>query len=81
MPALPFLPCREFVAFLDEYLAGALTGERRDRFDEHLSRCPPCVVYMQTYLLTPTLARTAEPVPATVPEELVRAILAARTIG
>jgi len=76
------LTCREFVEFLDEYLDGALMPERAAAFDDHLAACPSCVAYMKTYAATIELAREAfaadEPVPGDVPEDLVRAILAAR---
>lgn len=75
--------CREFVEFLADYLSGELKRETRAAFDFHLSHCPSCVIYMNTYRLTQQLARAAvetpdAPVPQEVPEDLVRAILAAR---
>ena len=78
-----WIPCREFVEFLDDYLAGRLTGEALAEFNNHLSGCPPCVIYMQTYRAASELGRrtlpaTEEPVPDSVPEKLVEAILAAR---
>lgn len=77
------ISCRDFVAFLDDYLAGALPPARREEFDVHLSMCPSCVAYMKTYAQTIQLGKAAlksgeEPLPADVPESLVRAILAAR---
>jgi len=78
------LTCREFVEFLDDYIAGALPVESRAEFDKHLSDCPSCVAYMATYQQAIVLGRQAllrsdDPVPDTVPEKLVQAILAART--
>jgi anti-sigma factor RsiW len=75
--------CREFVAFLDDYLGGALSEEERARFNAHLADCPSCVAYLKTYQAAAemgkaVLRRSEEPVPDGVPEELVRAILAAR---
>jgi anti-sigma factor RsiW len=75
--------CRDFVAFLADYLAGELAAEQRAAFDFHLSHCPSCVAYMKTYQDTRELARAAlegpdDPVPPDVPEDLVLAILAAR---
>ena len=77
------LTCREFVTFLDDYLAGALDRERVAAFNEHLANCPACVAYMNSYresvrLGRAALAPTDEPTPADVPEGLLRAILAAR---
>lgn len=77
------LTCREFVEFLDDYLAGALPEPRTAEFNVHLAACPSCVAYMKTYetsirLGKEVLSRTEEPVPGGVPEALVQAILAAR---
>lgn len=77
----PSLTCREFVEFLDRYLSRELPAETSARFDDHLARCPACSAYATTYRQTVGLARRAfgpadEPVSG-VPEELVRAILAA----
>jgi anti-sigma factor RsiW len=76
------LTCREFVEFLGDYLSGELSPERLMVFNHHLSRCPSCVNYTNTYMETTRFGKTAlrcddGPVPADVPEELVRAILAA----
>jgi anti-sigma factor RsiW len=75
--------CRTFIEFLMEYLSGELTLEERAIFDEHLAECPWCVAYLQNYHETIRLGKAAfaqddELVPKEVPEELVRAILAAR---
>jgi anti-sigma factor RsiW len=77
-----WVTCRELVEFLDDYLAGVLPEAKRDEFNFHLSSCPPCVSYMQSYveaarLGKAALAATDEPA-ADVPEDLVQAILAAR---
>ena len=81
-----WIGCNEFVMFLDEYLEGTLPPEQVAEFNNHLSGCPPCVTYMQTYVETVRLGRTAlqrtdDPVPAEVPEKLVLAIVAARGKG
>ncbi len=77
------MTCQEFVAFLDDYLAGVLSEEERARFNSHLAECPSCVAYMKTYQAAvemgrAVLRRTEEPLPDGVPDELVRAILASR---
>ncbi len=69
--------------FLDDYLARRLRPAHQEEFNDHLSGCPPCVAYMHTYqdsirLGKATLTRSDAPVPASVPEGLVQAILAAR---
>ncbi len=77
------ITCREFVEFLDDYLAGSLPEDRRAEFNDHLAQCPPCVAYLSSYraaieLGRVALARSETPVPAAVPESLVQAVLAAR---
>ena len=77
------LTCREVADFLADYLAGELGADDRSLFEEHLADCPECVAYLRSYADTIRLARNAwgepdDPVPASVPEGLVRAILAAR---
>jgi anti-sigma factor RsiW len=77
------LTCREFIEFLWQYESGELAPEERSRFDDHLSRCDPCVRYLQSYRETvkigkAALAPTEEPVPTTIPEELIQAILSSR---
>ena len=76
------MTCREFVEFLDAYLGGTLAAAERASFEKHLRRCRACVRYLETYraavdLGVRALAPRSE-VPEEVPEDLVRAILAAR---
>lgn len=78
------LTCRELIDFLRDYLEGELSSEETARFEHHLRLCPACVSYLQTYQETVRLGREAfqEPegrVPEEVPEELVRAVLDARS--
>jgi anti-sigma factor RsiW len=78
--------CRDFVAFLVEYFSGELALAERAEFEAHLAECPACVAYLDTYqktiqLLKATSAHPEDPVPDEVPEQLVRAILAARAKG
>jgi anti-sigma factor RsiW len=74
------LTCKEFVDFLMRYLDGELAPDERTTFEGHLRDCPPCKVYLDSYRETVALGRGCadDPVPAEVPEALVRAILAAR---
>lgn len=79
------MSCRELIDFLWRYLEEDLTPEERRTFDEHLAVCPHCVRYLDSYRRTVTLGKEAfaklppeASVPVEVPEELVRAILAAR---
>jgi len=80
------MTCRDFIEFLMDYLSGELSADERAIFDAHLAECPWCVAYLKTYRETVALGKAAlaEPekgVPADVPEDLVRAILAARPEG
>lgn len=74
--------CRTFIEFMLEYFADALSPEERAAFEAHLGECPECVAYLQQYEQTVKLGKAAcchedEPIP----EDLVRAILAARPPG
>jgi anti-sigma factor RsiW len=80
------MTCRELVGFLGAYLDGDLAADTRAHFAEHLAECPECAAYLETYRATVRLARNAfqdpdAPVPPEVPDDLVRAILAARRKG
>ena len=79
------LTCRELIDFLWKYLSHELSPAERFGFDAHLAVCPSCVAYLASYAETVRMGRVAfaEPeldraAPAEVPEELVRAVLAAR---
>jgi anti-sigma factor RsiW len=77
------MTCRELYAFLDEYLDGTLDVLTRQTFERHLERCAACRKYLSSYRTTLTLAHEAEmthgPARTEAPEELVLAILHART--
>ncbi|HEY6554942.1 MAG TPA: zf-HC2 domain-containing protein [Vicinamibacteria bacterium] len=78
----PLVTCREFVAFLDDYLSGVLLEATRTAFHAHLAACPACVAYMKSYEATVRAGKVAfnsrpDSMPADVPDELVRAVLAA----
>lgn len=78
MSAKPYLPCREIIEFLADYLDGTLDPAARAEFDRHLAVCASCVAYLASYRLTIRMAKAAEEVDAgDPPEELVAAILAA----
>lgn len=77
------MTCRELVEFLMDYLDDALPADVRAQLEIHMSCCPNCVRYVETYRTTTTLTRIAFEVcdddpAADVPEELVQAILNAR---
>lgn len=77
------LTCKEVVDFLIDYDAGDLAPAQKQEFDRHLAMCPACVCYIQTYHQAIQLGRAAcdSAKPEPIPEELVRAILAARQAG
>jgi anti-sigma factor RsiW len=50
------LVCREIVELVSEYLGGTLSPEETVRFDQHLSACPPCTVYLAEVKTTLELA-------------------------
>jgi anti-sigma factor RsiW len=46
------MTCRECAELLLEFLNGELSVERCEQIRTHLERCPPCVVYVETYQIT-----------------------------
>jgi anti-sigma factor RsiW len=81
---LPFMTtCRELEDFVIDYLDGTLPERQRLKFDLHLRMCRDCRRYLEQYNSAIALSQAAfcEPDERTaeaVPQELVRAILAAR---
>jgi anti-sigma factor RsiW len=80
----PRLTCRECVEFLMDYLDDGLSIEVRATFERHLAACANCVRYLESYKTTTAVCKKAfevgdrEALPP-VPEELIKAILAARS--
>jgi anti-sigma factor RsiW len=76
----PYITCQELIDFIASYRDNNLSPDQRVEFERHLSVCPSCVAYLKTYEQTIALARATgdDPVPADIPESLVRAILAMR---
>jgi anti-sigma factor RsiW len=77
------MTCRELTGFLSEYLDGELPGEARATFERHLGVCRACRAYLASFAQAVRLGRSVcEPaddlVPPDVPDDLVRAIAAAR---
>ncbi len=78
------MTCQELADFLMNYLDGELPEPQRASLAEHLEFCPPCLAYLRSYERTVELGKSicSEPsgaVPDDVPEELVQAVLAARS--
>ncbi|MGH9176066.1 MAG: anti-sigma factor family protein [Vicinamibacterales bacterium] len=74
------MTCRECAEFLADYLSGEVPPDVRATFERHLTRCPNCVTYVEQYRATIEAGKAAfeHETPEDFPEELVRAILAAR---
>jgi predicted anti-sigma-YlaC factor YlaD len=50
------LSCQELVELVTAYLEGALSAEEHARFEEHLSGCGPCQIYLEQMRTTIRLA-------------------------
>jgi anti-sigma factor RsiW len=77
------ITCRELIDFLDRHIDGDLSPGEKTEFERHLAVCPPCRSYLETYRETIRLGKAAYASPEAappddVPEDLVKAILAAR---
>lgn len=78
------MTCREFSDFMADYLSADLPPDTRQQFDHHLSLCVNCERYLTSYRETVALGRRAfeddeAALPVDVPDQLVKAILAARS--
>ena len=77
------MTCRECSEFLSDYLDGELATAVSASFDQHLSRCPNCVTYLEQFSATIRAGRLAfaddeSAGECPLPEEMIRAILEAR---
>jgi anti-sigma factor RsiW len=70
--------CREVIGFIMDYLDGALAAGERREFEKHLAVCRSCVAYLKTYEQTLRMESATRIEDVTLPEELVRAILASK---
>ncbi|MEP2919242.1 MAG: zf-HC2 domain-containing protein [Sulfitobacter sp.] len=82
---LPFMiDCEEFDTFILDYLEGNLLRGQRIKFEMHLRICRKCRDYLQAYKDTMELTKTQADIPFSemgmgdVPEDLIKAVLAAR---
>lgn len=73
------MTCRDLAGFLLEYASGELPSHVAAEFQTHLTDCPNCVVFLEQYQGVIALGRSAcdDPDLASVPDELVTAIVAA----
>ena len=77
------ITCVEFETFILDYLEGTLPARQRRIFDLHLKMCRECRDYLAAYKATMGVAKRALKDPADgppddAPEELIKAVLAAR---
>jgi anti-sigma factor RsiW len=61
--------CKKVAELLIDLVSGELGDEIRIHIEEHLHKCPPCVIYVETYKLTIKMTRQLPPVP--MPPQLV----------
>ena len=78
MTVKPYLPCREVIEFLADYLDGSLPAETRVEFERHLAVCASCTAYLASYRETIRVARSVDDVVKDAPEDLIEAILKSR---
>jgi len=69
------MTCRELAELLFEYIQGELDADLCEHISRHLSDCPLCVAYMESYRITIQLTRRLPPAP--VPPELAERLQAA----
>lgn len=75
--------CREFEDFILDYFEGNLSRRQRIVFGLHLLLCSECRTYLEAYGRATALSKAvfeddAAAVPASVPDDLVKAVVAAR---
>jgi hypothetical protein len=76
------MKCRELAEFLNDYVSGELSQESRVHFEFHVSKCKNCHEYLVQYELTIKAGKMAcgemSDEMGPMPDELVKAVLAAR---
>jgi len=55
------LSCQELVELVTDYLEGALSVEDTARFEDHVSRCGACAIYVEQIRQTIALAGRITP--------------------
>ena len=53
------ISCHQLIEFCLDYVEGALPDDEQVRFRRHLSQCPDCVRFFETYRRTPEVSRDA----------------------
>jgi anti-sigma factor RsiW len=77
------ITCREFEDFVIRYLDGELPAKQAKTFEWHMRICRECREYLSAYRRAIEIGKAAlgpadKPVPAEVPEDLVKAVLESR---
>jgi anti-sigma factor RsiW len=77
------MKCRELAEFLMDYVSGDLPIESRTHFEFHLSKCKNCHQYLVQYEIVIKAGKIAcdemSDEMRDIPDDLVKAVLAART--
>jgi anti-sigma factor RsiW len=70
------IDCCQLAELLFDYVSGELPDEKRSLLEEHLRRCPPCLVYVETYRVTIRVTKCLKsaPLPPDVAQRL-RAVI------
>jgi anti-sigma factor RsiW len=66
------LACVDGVALLMDYLEGTLAPQERDAIESHVSGCPRCTAFVESYRQTPRILRAATA--AALPQELAESL-------
>jgi anti-sigma factor RsiW len=64
--------CVDGVDMLLDYLEGMLSPADRELIEAHVSRCPRCVAFIESYRRTPDILRAATA--AALPEDLAESL-------
>lgn len=77
------LTCASGVDLLMEYLEGTLAVETSAAIEAHVSGCPRCIAFVESYRETPRILRdaTAVEMPADLEDSLLAAVRAASSHG
>jgi anti-sigma factor RsiW len=70
------MTCRELVELLVDFVSDDLPPEHRERVEQHLRRCGPCVAYVESYRVMIKISRKlpCEPLPPQLTERLKAAL-------
>jgi anti-sigma factor RsiW len=66
------LACVDGVEMLMDYLEGTVPPADREALDRHVSGCPRCVAFVESYRHTPRILRAATA--AALPDDLARSL-------